>query len=127
MKRQSSGHHQTYLNGRVVKEEERQAKQIERIAQMEERLERASKAVKTLSASLDEYAEALEDIRQLDAYYGSKQWKRDLADDEAGRLPEGLKRGVLSQDAVWNLLEDWREVNERLCETASTLSLRIDK
>ena len=34
----------------------------------------------------------------------------DLADDEAGRLPKGLKRGVLSEDGIYNLLERYREL-----------------
>ena len=52
-----------------------------------------------------------EDIAILDKYYGSEQWKQDLADDEAGRFPEGLKRGILSEDGIWNLLSDYRELN----------------
>jgi uncharacterized membrane protein len=53
-------------------------------------------------------------IKALRKYYDSKQWKQDYADDEAGRLPADLKRGVLSEDGIWNLLEDVCELNERL-------------
>ena len=35
-------------------------------------------------------------------------------DDEAGRLPADLKRGVLSEDGIWNLLTDCRELADRL-------------
>ena len=45
-----------------------------------------------------------EAIRILAEYYGSDEWKQDFADDEAGRLPKDLKRGVLSEDGLWNLL-----------------------
>ena len=38
----------------------------------------------------------------LSGYYGSEVWKQDFADDEAGLLPEDLKRGVLSEDGLWN-------------------------
>ncbi len=38
------------------------------------------------------------------AYYVSDEWKRDFADDEAGRLPQSLKRGVLSEDGIDSLL-----------------------
>ena len=88
--------------------------QIKRIKQMELRLERAAKAVINLSAALEEYEAAQEDIKALDEYYGSKEWKQDFADDEAGRLPADLKRGVLSEDGIWNLLSDARELNNRL-------------
>ena len=88
--------------------------QIERIKQMELRLERAAKAVMEMSAALDKYEAALADFEVLDAYYGSEEWKQDFADDEAGRLPADLKRGVLSEDGIWNLLSDAKELENRL-------------
>ena len=90
--------------------------QVERIRQMEQRVELSAKAVMELSAALDKYEAVQEDIKALDAYYGSKEWKQDFADDEAGRLPEDLKRGVLSEDGIWNLLSDVHELNERIRE-----------
>jgi hypothetical protein len=88
--------------------------QIERIKQMELRMERAAKAVMDLSATLDNYEAVLDDITMLKEYYGSELWKQDYADDEAGRLPVDLKRGVLSEDGLWNLLSDDGELNKRL-------------
>ena len=89
-------------------------KQIERIKEMEGRLERAVAAVMDMSAALDKYEAVQEDIKALRKYYDSRQWKQDYADDEAGQLPADLKRGVLSEDGIWNLLEDVCELNERL-------------
>jgi hypothetical protein len=80
--------------------------QIERIARMEQQLEVASRAVKGLAAALDDYEAAQEALRELESYYCSEKWKQDFAADEAGRLPQEMKRGVLSEDAVWNLLEE---------------------
>lgn len=88
--------------------------QIERIRQMEMRMERAAKTVMELSAALDNYEAVQEDIVELERYYGSEAWKQDYADDEAGLLPADLKRGVLSEDGIWNLLSDFNELNERL-------------
>ena len=87
--------------------------QTERIMEMERRMESAAKAVMELSVALDNYEEAQEAIAALDAYYGSEEWKQDFADDEAGRLPADLKRGVLSEDGIWNLLSDVSELNLR--------------
>ena len=89
-------------------------KQIELIKEMEGRLERAAAAVMDMSAALDKYEAVQEDIKALRKYYDSRQWKQDYADDEAGQLPADLKRGVLSDDGIWNLLEDVCELNERL-------------
>ena len=36
----------------------------------------------------------------------SLMWKRDYEADEAGQIPSDLKRGVLSQDGLYNLLHD---------------------
>jgi hypothetical protein len=96
--------------------------QIERIKTMEQYLDRASQAVMKLSAALDDYAEAQSAIRELSAYYGSDDWKQDFADDEQGLLPNDLKRGVLSEDAVWNLLEDSRALNSRMQELLNSSS-----
>ena len=47
-----------------------------------------------------------EKIEILIQYYESKQWKIDYSADERGELPADLKRGVLSEDGVYNLLND---------------------
>ena len=96
--------------------------QLERIKTMEQHLDRASQAVMQLSAALDNYAAARQAIQELSAYYGSEEWKNDYADDEAGRLPQDLKRGVLSEDGIWNLLTDSRELNARLLSTVEGYS-----
>lgn len=88
--------------------------QLQRIRLMERHLNRAASALKRLSSALDKYDEAKEDIVALASYYASDDWKQDFADDEAGRLPKNLKRGVLSEDGIWNLLEAHRELQERM-------------
>lgn len=87
--------------------------QIGRIRKMERRLNRTSVAVKRLEAALDKWEAVQEDIAALEEYYGSDLWKQDFADDEAGLLPADLKRGVLSEDALWNLLAACKELKER--------------
>ena len=42
--------------------------------------------------------------RELREYYENGQWLRDYEADERGELPVTLKRGVLSQDGLWDLL-----------------------
>ena len=88
--------------------------QIARIRKMERHLDRAMAAVKRLSTALDKWGDAQQAIAALDTYYGSEEWRQDYADDEAGLLPADLKRGVLSEDGIWNLLTDCKELKERL-------------
>lgn len=80
--------------------------QIERIQYYEEILDEANKAVSDLSKAIEQYEIVREKIIELEAYYGSDAWRRDYEDDEAGKLPADLKRGVLSQDAVYDMLAE---------------------
>ena len=86
----------------------------ERIVQMERRMRQTTAAVETLEAALEQYRTVREDILALNAYLGSPEWHADRNDDEAGRLPQDLNRGVLSEDGVWNLMERNRELKEEL-------------
>ena len=88
--------------------------QIARIRRMERHLRTALAAVKRLEGALDKWVAAQDGIAALDEYYGSKAWRQDYADDEAGLLPADLSRGVLSEDGIWNLLTDCQQLNERL-------------
>ena len=97
----------------------KEKEQITRIRQMERRLDRALAAVKRLSAALDKWETLQDDIAALDKYYGSDTWRQDLADDEAGLLPQDLKRGVLSEDGIWNLLTDAKDLSERMKKVRS--------
>ena len=84
-----------------VKESETQ---ITRICRMEEIFDKSSKAVRDLQEALDRYIALEEEIRELELYYTGGQWQKDFADDEAGKLPRDLRRGVLSEDAVYDFL-----------------------
>ena len=44
--------------------------------------------------------------RELMDYYFGGQWLADYQADERGELPKNLKRGVLSEDGVWNLIAE---------------------
>ena len=52
------------------------------------------------------------EIGELAAYYASPVWKEDLERDEKGELPKDLKRGVLSEDGIYDLLERNKELLE---------------
>ena len=80
---------------------------------MEQLFDFAKKAMEEPVMTPEKYQELQEAIAVLSEYYGSKDWKQDYADDEAGLLPKDLKRGVLSEDGLWNLLADWQEAKTR--------------
>ena len=78
--------------------------QLERIRYMERLLDFVIEARKEQPIDPEKSARIQEALRILAEYYTSDEWKQDFADDEAGRLPKDLKRGVLSEDGLWNLL-----------------------
>lgn len=88
--------------------------QIERIRAMEVRLDASEKAIRELSEALSAFEEVQPLYRALSDYYGSGLWREDYEADEGGRLPGDLKRGVLSQDAVYDLMTENRELLVRM-------------
>ena len=88
---------------------------------MEGLLDTALEAVSEMSAAMGKYAEAQDAISTLDGYYGSREWKQDCEADESGKLPAALKRGILSQDGIWNMLADVRELNDAIVRMAEKL------
>ena len=86
--------------------------QIQRIKYMERQLNQLLAALHAMNKALSTLAKARNAAQALSDYYGSAEWRSDFADDEAGRLPENLKRGVLSEDAIWNALQEYHEIQK---------------
>ena len=91
-------------------------KQTERIQMMEQHLDRAQQAINQLEKALQDYLPVRESIMTVSQYFGNDDWNQDHDDDKAGLLPQDLKRGVLSEDGIWNLLQDNRDLMIRLFE-----------
>ena len=91
-------------------------KRIDRITHMEALFDKSEEVVRRLEQVLEDFATIAPDIAELEAYYTSPQWRKDFEADEGGKLPKGLKRGVLSEDGIWNLLGDYKRLKEVICE-----------
>ena len=83
---------------------------IARIEEMEAHLNRAAAAVKNAQADPAALIAVQDSVRTLVEYYESPLWREDLEADEAGLLPKELCRGVLSEDALYDLLSDYAEL-----------------
>ena len=94
---------------------------IHRIAEMEIRLNRAVFWLREMDKALDGYQLIQEDLRTLEEYYGSPIWKEDFEADEAGLLPNDLKRGVLTEDGIDDVLEQNAEMEFRIAKTLHEL------
>jgi hypothetical protein len=93
---------------------------IERITDMEQRYDRIDEALRSLEKAVDAITSLEDDITKLDNYYSCDEWKADFESDEQGLLPKDLKRGILSEDAIWNLLERINSVKHRMRDFALT-------
>ena len=89
-------------------------RQIERIVEMEAALDESKAAIDKLSDVMDGYEAIQGKYYELLEYYSNGQWLQDYKDDEEGRLPADLKRGVLSEDAVYDLITEHRELMTRM-------------
>lgn len=85
---------------------------ISRIQAMEEKLDKAIEAVTALDEALENFKAVSSDVEELIAYYESGLWREDYEADEEGKLPADLKRGVLSEDGIYNLLADYQRLKE---------------
>lgn len=86
---------------------------IDRITKNEERLDSALKAVKELKIALENFKENQKNIKLVSKYYGSKNWFKDKEYYEQGKIPK-VKAGVLSEDTVWDMLEDIKELTQEM-------------
>jgi hypothetical protein len=89
----------------------------ERVTRMESCLDASYAAIRDLSEALDRYEEIIDRYEELAAYYGSPEWRADFEAHEAGAFGD-LKRGVLSEDAVYDLITEHSELMERLIRAA---------
>lgn len=80
--------------------------QIKRIQYMEQLLDESKKILQEYSLALEAYRNIQTSIQELSNYYTGTEWREDYEADCAGKLPEALKRGVLSEDAIYYLLEE---------------------
>ena len=77
---------------------------VNRVQQMEAYMNEISKALKKDPAVLKKDKELRQKVAILTEYMDGGQWLKDYEADERGELPADLKRGVLSQDALYNLI-----------------------
>ena len=95
--------------------------QIERIQHFEMLLDRVAPILGNLEEALDAFDGIQEDVKELAAYYEDDDWREDFEADEAGKLPADLKRGVLSEDGIYDVLSDHYALTVRLLDTVSTI------
>ncbi len=83
---------------------------ITRVQKMESCFDEVSKVLHTCPKEIQKDLRVQKMIWELTEYMESGQWLWDFECDSRGELPKGLKRGVLAEDALYNLLCEIDEI-----------------
>ncbi|MBQ1307624.1 MAG: DUF4298 domain-containing protein [Erysipelotrichaceae bacterium] len=92
--------------------------QIKRIQEMEKLLNECRKVLDDCDKALSDFRSIQQKIGKLEAYYTGRKWIKDYEDYEAGKIPKDLPCGVLSEDAVYDLLTENRDLILEMLELA---------
>lgn len=77
---------------------------------MEEKFDSLQQSVRALEDAIAQSQDFRDNYKALKKYMDSGKWLKDYEADEKGELPPDLKRGVLSQDGLYDLLQDASDV-----------------
>ena len=80
---------------------------------MEAILDELTLVVEKSDKVMNELADSVENLNTLKKYYES-QYMEDVMADKRNEVPQDLKRGVLSEDAVDTLLIDLVELSNKM-------------
>ena len=83
---------------------------IRRVLRMEELFIRAKLMIDQVEDVDELDDEVCWEFMKLDDYFESPEWQEDHERYERGEFPDGLLTDVLSEDAIYDLLERYREL-----------------
>jgi len=87
-----------------LKEQENIEAVIARVQKMEGYLDEILKFLENYPCEVKEDKKIQAKWKVLIDYYENGQWLADYECDERGELPKDLKRGVLAEDTIYNLV-----------------------
>lgn len=82
---------------------------IQRVQKMEQYLDDILEGLHEDDQNIWEDEVLQEKLKDLSEYYSNGLWLEDYDRDCAGEFPRDLKRGVLSQDTLYDLFEELRQ------------------
>ena len=82
---------------------------VERIIKNEEMLDEVMDNIKKLDIEINRFKNNKKNIKLLNKYFGNKEWFKDKEMVENKKI-NNVKAGVLSEDMVWNMLDDIKDI-----------------
>ena len=80
-------------------------KLVMRVREMNTRYDELTRVLAGLDEAISEYKNYKPDLQVLKDYLNSGQLKADASIDDAGQIPVEIRRGVLSDDGLYDLLQ----------------------
>ena len=93
--------------------------QITRINKYEHILNESKNILNKIDKYLCDYDNIQKEIKELNKYYGSESWYQDVNSFDMKLLPKDIKVGILSEDAIYNLLMNNKEIAIKMLELAT--------
>ncbi|CDZ75635.1 Hypothetical protein ING2D1G_1498 [Peptoniphilus sp. ING2-D1G] len=94
---------------------------IKKIEKMEKILDEHNLRLGRLKKALDEFKQHQKEYSELKDYYLKGEYLRDVESFDKGEFPTDLKCGVLSEDAVFNLIGDNFNMAVEMLEVATAI------
>ncbi len=98
------------MNQHITASEE----QLRRVAHMEDIFDHVSAALDSLGLAVREYSALRPELLQLENYYENGQWMSDFLAEREDAFPKDMKRGILTEDAIYDLLTEVERVKQGL-------------
>ncbi|MDO5041478.1 MAG: DUF4298 domain-containing protein [Peptoniphilus sp.] len=94
---------------------------LNRIEKMEKILDDHGVVVNEFRKSLTKFMDSQRDYQELKKYYLSEEYIEDVEASNSPNFPKNIKCGVLSQDAVFDLIGENYDMAIRMLEAATEL------
>ncbi len=87
--------------------------QLDRVIYMENLYDRINEALESQDNPVERLGQLQEEINELETYYLGSDWLEDFDAEKRDEFPKNLNRGILTEDAIYDLLSDIDEIMER--------------
>lgn len=76
------------------------------VVEMTEIYEEHKNLLDKLSSSLEEFKNHQKELEKLEKYYYSEKFMEDYDASNKGEIPDDINQGILTEDAIYDLLGD---------------------
>lgn len=92
---------------------------------MEQMLNQSLEQANQLWQVLETAQNQISQLEVLFAYYGSPEWREHFELDKKGQIPMHVPRGEVSEDGIYNVILDYREIVQTMRIIANNIEQAI--